>query len=72
MQFQVGGGLTWGWLCSTMLALCDVRVCVGRYTFGIENRELCMKRLNGPISSNCGTGDARVHVGCPDYGDMTT
>ena len=55
-QFQVRGGLIWDWLCSTMLALCDVRVCVGHYTFGIENHELCMKRLNSPIFSNYGTG----------------
>ena len=54
-QFQVGGGLIWDWLCSTMLILYDVRVYVGNYTFGIENRELCKKRLNGPISSNYGT-----------------
>jgi len=50
------GGLLWDWLYSTMLALCGVRVCVGRYTFGIETHELDMKRLNDPISSNYGTG----------------
>ena len=55
-SFESGGGLIWGWLCSTMLALCDVRVCVGHYTFGIETRELYMKRLSGSISNNCGTG----------------
>ena len=55
-SFESGGGLIWGWLCSTMLALCDVRVCVGHYTFGIKTCELYMKRLNGPISNNCGTG----------------
>ena len=54
-SFELGESLIWGWLCSTMLALCDVRVCVGHYTFGIETHELDMKRLNGPISNNCGT-----------------
>ena len=56
VQFQVRGGLIWGWLCSTMLVLCNVWVYVGHCTFGIENHELFMKRLNGPISSNYGTG----------------
>jgi len=54
--FKSGGGLIWGWLCSTMLTLCDIRVYVDHYTFGIENCELCMKRLNGSISSNYDTG----------------
>jgi len=55
-SFKSGGGLIWGWLCSTMLTLYDIRVYVDHYTFGIENHELCKRRLNGPISSNYGTG----------------
>jgi len=59
-SFKSGGGLVWGWLCSTMLTLYDVQVYVDHYTFGIETHELCKKRLNGSISSNYGT---RGHLG---------